>query len=347
MSILQNNLKVFIICAIVQALFLMPVLALDFDSTVNDFSRKNYSSNTTSPQTKTTDESMFKKIEKDKSQTQNVTNTKLPSVPNLPQKANSSTVAPTNTQYSGKCPKENSLTPCSDIKVGDLIIDESVVKSKQQTTISKSRTSTTTSNKQTKTPKYRTVCLPKGTQIRVVNTTRISDGLCEGQTVVFRSTQEIHTPYFVIPSKTKFTARVISSHRPQFSCNGGLVALRFVSADINGYTQPINASIIKVKTDNIHFGNLKGRHTYWKTTCKKAKWGQKVFTKWSRTSSKLASKGPAVILAPFPYIGGCVTACASTISSPVTAMLGKGGNLVIPQNTAFTIKLYDDAKIRY
>ena len=92
---------------------------------------------------------------------------------------------------------------------------------------------------------------------------------------------------------------------------------------------------------------MKGNHTYWKTTCKKAKWGQKIFTKWSRTSSKLASKGPAIILSPFPYLGGCVLAAASTVTSPVTALLGKGGSLVVPAHTTFTIKLYEDAKIRY
>ena len=79
---------------------------------------------------------------------------------------------------------------------------------------------------------------------------------------------------------------------------------------------------------------------------KKAKWGQTKFRQYSQTSHKLANKGPGVILAPFPYIGGCILAGASTISSPVTALLGKGGNLNIPANTTFTLKLYEDAKIR-
>ena len=146
---------------------------------------------------------------------------------------------------------------------------------------------------------------------------------------------------------TKFVGRIIDAHKPQMSCNGGLVAFRIVSAEINGYNQPINAGIIRMKNERIHFSNLKGDHTYWKTTCKKAKWGQNIFAKWSRTSDKLAATGPGVVLAPFPYVAGFVIATASTVSSPITALLGKGGRLVVPANTTFTIKLYDDAQLRY
>ncbi|MCM1264992.1 MAG: hypothetical protein NC200_02235 [Candidatus Gastranaerophilales bacterium] len=373
--------KIFILC-LTQALLTMPVLALDFDSTVNDSSRKNYSTAKPTETTKTVpvqkevlpQSSTFKQIEVNNTKQEQIIapeptpavlttpvveqkavttpiiqKTTLPSVPALPSKAFSSTVAPLNLQYSGKCPNSDAIIPCNDIKVSDLIIDETVVKSKVKTATSTKETKSKTDVKTVvkSQPKYRTVQLAKGTQIRMVNSTKITDYMCAGQTIVFRSTQEIHTPYFKIPAKTKFTAKVIDSHRPQLSCNGGLVAFRIVSAEINGYNQPINAGIIKIKTDRVHFSNLKGNHTYWKTTCKKAKWGQKKFSQWSKTASRLADNGPAIILSPFPYLGGCVAACASTLTSPVTALLGKGGSLIIPANTTFTVKLYDDAKIRY
>ena len=284
---------------------MMPVFAIDLDSTVNDSSRKNYTvpkttvqpNSTTTKQITNTVQSGTKSVTEVVPQTpvstQVMEKTVLPAVPALPQKAYSSTAAHTNTQYSGKVPNADAIIPCS------------------------------------------------------INSSKITDYMCEGQKLTFLTTQEIYTPYFRIPAKTKLTAEIVDSHRPQMSCNGGLVAFRIVSAQINGYTQPLNAGIIKIKTDRVYFSNLKGNHTYWKTTCKKAKWGQKIFTKWSRTSSRLASKGPAIILSPFPYLGGCVLAAASTVTSPVTALLGKGGSLVVPANTTFTIKLYDDAKIRY
>lgn len=339
----------------------MPVFAIDLDSTVNDSSRKNYvvpkstvqQTSTTTKQITNTVQSGTKSVSDIVPQTpvstQVIEKTVLPAVPALPQKAYSSTAAQINTQYSGKVPNSDAIIPCKNIKVGDLIIDESYAKKKPTiATSTKQKTVTYQPSKKTiANSNYRYVKLPSGTQLRAVNTAKITDYMCEGQKITFLTTQEIYTPYFKIPAKTKLTAEIVDSHRPQLSCNGGLVAFRIVSAQINGYTQPLNAGIIRMKTDRVYFSNLKGNHTYWKTTCKKAKWGQRMFAKWSRTSSKLASKGPAIILSPFPYIGGCVLSVASTVSSPVTALLGKGGNLVVPANTTFTIKLYEDAKIRY
>ncbi|MCD8377502.1 MAG: hypothetical protein LUB59_01800, partial [Candidatus Gastranaerophilales bacterium] len=326
MNILLNRFKALIIFCIVQALFLMPVYSLDLDTTVNDKSRKNYTreksiqqKNTTLKQidnsTQTEEKKNTENIPQTPVSTQVIQKTVLPAVPALPSKAGSSTTAPINTKYSGKCPDENAIIPCSDIKIGDLIIDETIVKSKPVIITSsknKSSVSYNASKKATSKVNYRHVKLSKGTQIRAVNTSKITDYLYAGQKITFLTTQEIYTPYFKIPARTKLTAKVIDSHKPQMSCNGGLVAFRIISAEINGYTQPMNAGIIRINSDRIHFSNLKGNHTYKKTVCKKAKWGQNKFSKWSKTSSKLASKGPAIIIAPFPYIAGCAAACAST-----------------------------------
>ena len=337
----MNILKKFknlLVCFVVMTFWGMPVLSLDLDSTVTDNNRSHYGVQT--PQ-QNTNISGNEKV-------------KLPVVPALPKNANSSTIAPINIQYSGKIPNEEAIIPCN-IKVDKLTIDESIIKSKyadKNTILVKNETKKNTkisknTTKTTNVQNYRTYTLAKGTQFRAANRIKITDSLLEGQTVEFLTTQEIVTPYCKIPKNTKLTAKVVDSHKPQISCNGGLVALRIVSAYINGYTQPINAGIVKIKTDNLHFSNLKGEHTYLKTVCKKAKWGQNMFNKWAKTSSELANKGAGVILAPFPYIGGCVLAVSSTVTSPVTAILGKGGNLSIPANTVFTIKMYDDAKIRY
>ena len=372
---MKNILKILSIIFIIQ-LLMLPVSALDLDSTVNDSNRSNYTKTTTSqtiqntqkntiqdiskiqtaePSKKTTIKQPNTSVKQDSAKPilneinktvseQQQEKTVLPTVPQLPKNATSSSVAPINTQYSGKVPNSDAIIPCN-IKVSDLIIDDSVVKSK---IASKSGSSKITNKNDKKyNPNLRTARLPKGTQIRMVNQSKITDSLYKGQKITFLSTQDINTPYFKIPAKTKFTTKVIDSHKPQLSCNGGLVALRIESALINGYTCPMNAGIIKLKTNNVHFSNLKGEHTYLKTTCKKAKWGQNMYKKWANTSHKLANKGAGVVLAPFPYLGGCVLACASTVSSPVTALLGKGGNLSIPANTTFTVKFYDDAIIKF
>ena len=349
----------------------MPCFALDLDSTVNDSQRQNYSGHTvmdeiqkgtsnqhnqpvnienvqTSPAPKVLvpEGAMDTKVEEKKVEPKPEIKQDLPKVPNLPSKANSSTVSPINSQYSGKMPNADAFIPCTDITIVDLIIDESVVKSKSEQTKTV-QTKDTKTVKTVKTVNYRTATLPSGTQFRAANQSRISDSMLEGQTVVFTSTQDLYTSYFKIPKGTKFVARVADAHRPQMTCNGGLVGLKIVTANINGYNQYLDGSILRLKNDRVYFSNLKGEHTYCKTVCKKAKWGQNMFKKWSNTSHKLANKGAGVILAPFPYIGGCVLAAASTVSSPVTALLGKGGNLNIPAKTTFTIKLNSDASLRY
>lgn len=336
--------KKFLILQIIQMLLILPCFALNLDSTVTDKSRQNYSTNqnnTSTVQTKTSVEQTTPVSGSEPSAKPEIKQD-LPKVPNLPSKANSSTVSPINTEYSGKVPDSNAFIPCTDIKVKALTIDESVCKSKTASKQSKTKVSKSGTG-----VKYRTALLPKGTQIRVVNKSKITDFLREGQNIVFVSTQEVSTQYFKIPKGAKYTAKVVSAHRPQMSCNGGLVGLRIVSVQANGYNQQICAGIIKVNTDKVLFSNLKGNHTYFKTVSKKAKWGHKVCAKWIKTSHKLADKGAGVIIAPFPYIGGCLVAGASTISSPVTALLGKGDSLVVPANTVFTIKLYEDAHLRY
>jgi len=353
MSILHNNIKRVVICVVLQSLFLMPAFSLDLDSTVNDSTRQNYGNSTNNAvQTNKTQQEQNNQNNTPQDTQEIIQYNQpeikkdLPKVPNLPSKANSSTVSPINTQYSGKVPNDKAFLPCNDIKIGDLIIDESVIKSKvtksekKQSNVNKTKVSTSK-------PTYRTATLAKGVQIRAVNQSKITDYMLEGQTIVFSTTQEIFTSRHKLPKGTKLTARIVSAHKPQLACNGGLIGVRIVSVNAYGYNQPINAGIIKVKTDRIHFSNLKGEHNYLKTTCKKAKWGQNMYKKWSKTSHQLASKGAGVIIAPFPYIGGCVLAAASTVSSPVTALLGRGGHLTIPANTTFTIKMYDDAKLRY
>lgn len=345
------GLRKLLILSVIQALFVLPVFALDLDSTVNDKTRNNYSKQTVAqPQTQnktveqqspTATSAQGTKAESSKPEVKPQIKKDLPNVPALPSNVNSATVAPINLQYSGKVPNEEALIPCNNIKKTELIIDNRYAGKKS------SKQKIATSKTKNQTQNYRTVRLAKGTQIRVINQSKITDYLTEGQGIVFLSTQEVQTPYLTIPKNTKFTARIVDSHRPQVFCNGGLVGIRIVSANINNYNQTLDGGITILKTDKVYFSNLKGEHTYKKNVCKKAKWGQNKFNQYSKTSHKLANNGAGVIIAPFPYLGGCVLAAASTISSPVTALLGKGGSINIPAKTTFTIKLYNDAKIRY
>lgn len=323
-------------------MLVLPALSLDLDSTINDGSRTNYSRQNQTEQ----------KVPQNYTQTLNPSNLPiinnaqkqqilqdLPKVPKLPSSASSQTVAPINTVYSGNVPNNEAIIPCNDIKVNSLIVDNKIVKSKTESKSQKKK------NIQYNYKNYRTVLLPKGIQLRVINESKISDYLLEGQKIVFLTTQEFKTAGLTVPKNTKLIARVEDSHKPQLSCNGGLVGVKFVAIDLNGRSQNIEGKIIKLKTDNVYFSNLKGEHTYMKNVCKKAKWGQKKFNQYSKTSHKLANEGPKVIIAPFPYLAGCALAAASTLSSPATALLAKGGHLTIPPKTVFTMKFCSDTRI--
>ncbi len=343
---MNKILKTVVVLSVVNLFLVLPCFSIDLDSTVTDKSRQTYSSGSAVNNTVTKPANVKQEVKKtgepviEQKVEKPIIIQDLPKVPNLPKSAASSTVAPLNTLYSGKMPNSEALIPCTDIVVKDLIVDSSVYKSKSTKIASAS-----TKNKNT--VKYRTAKLVRGTQIRVINKSQITDNLVEGQSVTFLSTQEINTAYFTIPKNTVFTAKVVSSHKPQMTCNGGLVGLKIVSANINGYTQKVNAGIIKLNTDNVYFSNLKGGHTYFKSVGKKYQWGKNICSKWKKTSHNLANNGAGVIIAPFPYIAGYVVFAASTVASPATALLEEGGNLVIPAKTSFTIKVYEDAQLRY
>ena len=357
MNIFQNKIILFILAMII----VNPVFALDFYAVDNNSSSKSYTS-TPAPQPKSEPVKVQEQIQQPVQQTvqtvqeQPVTiqnYEKLPNVPKLPDKAFSKSVAPINTMYTGKNIDKNAIVPCNNIKVEELILDDKYktpVKTKIVNLVTPKPSTTKTTTTKPKTvvaPNYRYRKLPKGMQFRVVNSSKITDYMSEGQRIVFKSTQAVKTPYVNIPANTKFIGVIEDVHRPQMTCNGGLIAIRMVSAEINGHNQSIDGTIIKVNTNRVRLGNLKGAHTYLKTTCKKAKWGQNKFKQYSKTASRLADKGAGIVVAPFPYLSGCVLACASTVTSPITALLGKGGSLTVPANTVFTIKLNEEAKIRY
>lgn len=352
MNIFQNKLKKLLAVSVLTMFVVNPVFSLDFDTVDNNVSRKSYTS-TPAPQPKPepakVPEPVQQPVQTVQQQPVTIQNyEKLPNVPKLPEKAFSKSVAPINTMYTGKNIDKNAIVPCNNIKVDELILDEKYktpVKTKIVNLVTPKPTTTKPKTISAANYKYRK--LPKGMQFRVVNSSKITDYMSQGQRIVFKSTQAVKTPYFTIPANTKFIGVIEDVHRPQMTCNGGLLAIRMVSAEINGYNQSIDGTIIKINTNRVRLGNLKGAHTYFKTTCKKAKWGQNKFKQYSKTASRLADKGAGVVIAPFPYLSGCVLACASTVSSPLTALLGKGGSLTVPANTVFTIKLNEEAKIRY
>ena len=87
----------------------------------------------------------------------------------------------------------------------------------------------------------------KGTSFDVVNSTKISDWLAKGNTVKFSTKTSIVKRKYTIPAGTAFTGEILEVHRPQITCNGGLVVIRVRSMTYKGKTVPINAYITNLK----------------------------------------------------------------------------------------------------
>lgn len=190
-----------------------------------------------------------------------------------------------------------------------------------------------------------TVKIWKGTSFNVVNSTKISDWLAKGNTVKFYTKSPIVKRSYSIPSGTTFTGEILEVHRPQITCNGGLVVIRVRSMTYKGQTIPINAYITRADDKMIFFNNIKGERTYLKTMWKKGNWGRTLFGKMLNLTVDLGGDGATLLLSPFPFAYGTICLGLNTLTSPICAFFSKGGHVSIPPGSDFRIKFLDSAYI--
>lgn len=190
-----------------------------------------------------------------------------------------------------------------------------------------------------------TVKIWKGTSFDVVNSTNISDWLAKGNTVKFKTKAPIKKWKYTIPAGTVFTGEIMEVHRPQITCNGGLVVIRVRSMTYKGQTIPINAYITRADDKKIFLNNIKGDRTYLKTTWKKGNWGRAMFGKMWNLTTDLGDDAATLILCPFPFVYGTVCWGVNTITSPICAFFSKGGHVSIPAGSDFRIKFLDSVYI--
>lgn len=193
---------------------------------------------------------------------------------------------------------------------------------------------------------YTYIPLRRNTEIEISNINAISDRQKAGTNIVFTSTRPIKTPYYTIPQGTKFVGKIIDSHNPQITGNGGLVSIEVITIILANQYQHIDTRITKINNKRIFFEDIKGQRSYWKNTVNKGKWGRNTYKKMKKLSSNLAKDKTTVILSPFTFIYGCALGCISTASSPVVSIFCKGGSVNIPVGTKFLIKFEKDAKIK-
>lgn len=282
MNILQINKTKLLISILIQALFFMPVFAIDLDYTVDDTIRKNYN------------------VEA------GVNGGVKESLPKLPNPPNTVKSTPTKTY-----------------------------------------TKPAVVQKQTKPRSQNTLPLRKGMEIDILNINAISDKQKSGTNIVFTAKRPIKTAYYTIPQGTKFVGKIVESHTPQITGNGGLVSIEVITIILGGQYQHIDSRITKVGENYVFFEDIKGKRSYWKNTVSKGKWGRRTFHKMNKLSANLLQDKPTIILAPFTFVYGVAMGGISTLTSPVVSIFCKGGNVYIPVNTTFRIKLEKDVKLYY
>ena len=187
--------------------------------------------------------------------------------------------------------------------------------------------------------------IKNGTSFNVINSAKITDWLSEGATVKFTVKTPIVKKKYTIPAGTVFTGEVLESHRPQITCNGGLVVIRIRSMLYKGSTIPVNAYVTRADDKKIFFNNIKGDRTFLKTMWKKGSWGRTLFSRMFNLTVNLGGDGATLLLSPFPLAYGTICFGVNTIVSPITAFFSKGGHVSIPAGSNFRIKLIDDAYV--
>lgn len=223
------------------------------------------------------------------------------------------------------------------------IIDEQTNnQTSKNSNLHKSTVTATDSLNSTKPYLGRNIRIRKGTSFNVINNSAISDWQVRGTQIVFTNQKPIYAKKYTIPASTVFKAEIIESHRPQITCNGGLVVIKVHSMIYKGQTIPLNAYITRANDKKIFFNNIKGDRTYLKTMWKKGNWGRTIFDKMMNLTVNLGASTSTLILSPFPFAYGTLCLGANTILSPITAFFSKGGSVSIPAQSNFRIKLTED-----
>ena len=254
---------------------------------------------------------------------------------------------------SGKVPVQSSVKPVQNLtpvkptvtKTTSSMPKLPALKTPPATTVQKTYQKSAISRTQVKKKKY--IPLRKGMEFDIVNVNPISDKQKVGTNIVFAAKRPIKTAYYTIPQGTKFVGKIVETHNPQITGNGGLVSISVVTIILSGEYQHIDTRITEVGGKKVFFEDIKGKRSYWKNTVDKGKWGRKTFHKMNKLSSSLAKDKTTVILSPFTFIYGAALGGISTITSPVVSVFCKGKNVYIPANTDFKIKFEKDTKVYY
>ena len=188
--------------------------------------------------------------------------------------------------------------------------------------------------------------IPARTKFKVKSNCKIADWLKENSSVSFISTESVIKKHFAVPSGAIFIGKVVKSHSPQISGNGGLVIIKITEMKYGEHYYSVNGKITKAGGKKVFFNKIKGQRQYITGVSKQIDKGEKFYKKSRNLSSKLSNNPIGQILSPVPTIVGSVGYGIVTVVSPVTGISQKGKNCAYSENTSFEIKLLDPVYLK-
>lgn len=187
--------------------------------------------------------------------------------------------------------------------------------------------------------------LKKGTKISLKLLNNVSDRTKTGTAVSFVSLYPVSTTYFTIPMGTKFSGKIIDSHGPQFTGNGGLIAMEIDSMVLNDQTQQLKAHVTKVNDKHIFLNKIKGPRKYAKSMLASIRPGRHFLTKMLRITGNLAVDGSSIVLTPFSLAAGVIGLGGNIMISPALALFYKGGPVRVNSGSEVEVRLSQDMYI--
>lgn len=197
----------------------------------------------------------------------------------------------------------------------------------------------------TKPDKKNAIKISKWTKFQVKSNQLISDWSKEGASIAFTTTAPVYKKDITIPSGTILRGKIINTHRPQITGNGGLIVLKITSITYNGKTYSTEAKVTKANSKKIFFNNIKGERRYWKNVASQVDKGENFYNKTRNVSSKMSDNPILLILSPVPTIIGVAGYALTTVTSPIFAIFDKGGNISIPSGKPFELKLLESTYV--
>jgi len=189
--------------------------------------------------------------------------------------------------------------------------------------------------------------LKKGTKFRLRLVSAVSDRSIVGDPISLVSVYPTTTTYFTIPMGTTFKGKVVKSHGPQFTGNGGLIVLNIDSIILGNQLQPINANVSRANFKHIFFNSIKGKRRYVKSMFVSMRPGTDFFRKMLRVTVNLANDGSSIVLAPFSVAAGAVAVSGNVFISPVLALFHKGDPIALKPGCSVDAKLLQDVFVYY